>query len=144
MIRTPRDIFERMRQEWVDLAPPDGSLLADDVVLEMPFAAPGQPKRVAGRDNVVAYTRAGRAAFPLRLETIGDVTVHETADPETIVVEYRLGGRLPDGSQDSAPFIGVLRAREGRLTLWREYQDKAAIAAAIDRALHDPTARITR
>ncbi|GAA3383679.1 nuclear transport factor 2 family protein [Cryptosporangium minutisporangium] len=57
--------------------------------------------------------------------------MHETADPEVIVVEYRLGGSLPDGSRRSAPFIGVLRARDGHVVRWREYQDTTAIAAAL-------------
>jgi ketosteroid isomerase-like protein len=134
MTRTPQEVFECMRQEWLGAAPPDGDLLAEDAVLEMPFAAPGHPKRIEGRDGVVAFTGAGRAAFPLRLDEVGDVTVHETADPEVIVVEYTIDGRLPDGSRESAPFIGVLRVRDGRTLLWREYQDKFAIASAIERA----------
>jgi ketosteroid isomerase-like protein len=133
MTRTPQDVFERMRQEWLDLAQPDGCLLADDVVLEMPFAADG-PKRLEGRDAVMAYISAGRASFPLRFDAVADVTIHQTPDPEVIVVEYVLCGRLPDGSQASAPFVGVLRVRDGRTLVWREYQDKFAIAAALQRA----------
>src|SRR5690242_2508132 len=100
---TPRDVFDRMAQEWLSGSAPDGALLAEDVVLETPFAAPGQPTRFEGRENVLAYTSAGRAAFPLRLDEISDVIAHETANPEVIVIEYRLSGSLPDGSQRSAP-----------------------------------------
>jgi ketosteroid isomerase-like protein len=131
---SPRKVFDRMAQGWLGHGPADGTLLAEDVVLEAPFASPDQPARIEGRDNVLAFTNAGRAAFPLHLDTISDVLVHQTIDAETIVVEYRLGGRLPDGSRRSAPFIGVLQVRNGRALRWREYQDKAAITAAITAA----------
>ena len=128
---TPRDLFDRMAQEWLGHPTTDGGLLAEDVVLETPFAPPGRPLRFEGREEVLAFTAAGRASFPVRLDELTDVVVHETADAEVIVVEYRLGGRLPDGARRSAPFIGVLQARDGQVIRWREYQDKAAIAAAI-------------
>jgi ketosteroid isomerase-like protein len=37
--------------------------LADDVVIETPFAAPGRPTRTEGRERGMEYTQAGRAAF---------------------------------------------------------------------------------
>ncbi|GAA3383681.1 hypothetical protein GCM10020369_10500 [Cryptosporangium minutisporangium] len=63
MPNTPRDVFDRMAQEWLSRSAPNGALLAEDAVLEMPFAPPGQPARFEGRENVLAYTTAGRAAF---------------------------------------------------------------------------------
>jgi ketosteroid isomerase-like protein len=81
---------------------------------------------------VLALVAAGRAGFPVRFEQCRTVAVHDTADPEVIVVEYELGGTvLTTGRQASAPFIGVLRVREGRVLHWREYQGTAAIAAAL-------------
>jgi len=126
---TPHEVFDRMAQGWLADAPSDENL-ADDVVLEMPFAAPGRPRRIDGAANVRAYTAAGRAAFPARLDECRPVAVHDTADPEVIVVEYELGGTI-GGHRASAPFIGVLRVRDGKVALWREYQDGAAIAAAL-------------
>jgi ketosteroid isomerase-like protein len=130
---TPHEVFERMRQRW--LANPPAWLdeeLADDAVLEMPFAVPGQPRRIEGAANVRAFTAAGRAAFPARFDECRTVAIHDTADPEMIVVEYELGGVVTTtGHRASAPFIGVLRVRDGKVLLWREYQDKAAIAQAL-------------
>src|SRR2546430_3094859 len=127
---TPHEVFERMCQRWLAQEPDAIADLADDVVLEAPFAAPGRPRRIEGAAKVRAYTAAGRAAFPARLDECRTVAVHETADPEVIVVEYELGGTA-GGHRASAPFIGVLRARDGKVALWREYQDTAAIARAL-------------
>ena len=58
-----------------------------------------------------------------------DVTVHETTDPEVAVVEYEVEAvRLADGLRAAAPFAVVVRDRDGRVVLWREYQDPAAMA----------------
>jgi len=125
---TPRDVFEHMRRQW--LSPDPGfhaDLLAEDVVVEMPFTPPGQPSRIRGREAFLAFAEPRRAALPLRFEAVDVVAVHDTADPEVIVVEYTMTGVLGE-HRASAPFIGVLRARDGLITHWREYQNPLALA----------------
>jgi uncharacterized protein len=49
-----------------------------------------------------------------------------------IVVEYELTGTVTTTARRAtAPFIGVLRARDGQIVAWREYQDALAIARAL-------------
>lgn len=130
----PREAFERFR----DLMLAGGlvgleSLLADDGVVESPFAPPGAPRRIEGRDAFAARARAGREALAgrIRFLAVRDVVVHETTDPEIAVVEYEVEGvRLADGFRAAAPFAVVVRVRDGRIVLWREYQDPAAMALA--------------
>lgn len=129
----PREVFERMQQGWLG-KPTDDELLADDVVVEGPFAPPGTPRRFEGREQWLAFAEPQRAAFPVRFEEIRNVTIYYTTDPEVIVVEYELAGTVTTtGLTASAPFIGVLRVREGKTVLWREYQNTLAIAAALGR-----------
>ncbi|MBB2941651.1 hypothetical protein FB565_001355 [Actinoplanes lutulentus] len=130
---TPSEIFERMRAHWLAGETTfDGGMLADDVIVETPFAAPGRPGRIEGKARVLAFTEAGRAAFPVRFDDCRNVVVHETADPEVIVVEYELAGtHTGTGVSAAAPFIGVLTARDGKLANWREYQHTVAIAQAL-------------
>jgi len=50
-------------------------------------------------------------------------------DPEVAVVEYEVEAvRLADGLRAAAPFAVVVRVQDGRIVLWREYQDPAAMA----------------
>lgn len=108
------------------------SLLAPDAVIETPFAPPGRPRRFTGREEFLAFATAGRAALPVRFEECGELAVHETADPQVIVVEYELSGTVTStGRRAAAPFIGVLRVRDGQIAGWREYQDAIAIAHAL-------------
>jgi hypothetical protein len=47
----PREVFARMREQWLGNAvSPMDSLLADDAVIEAPFAPPGRPRRFEGRE----------------------------------------------------------------------------------------------
>ncbi len=102
------------------------------MVVEGPFAPPGRPRRVEGRDQVLAHYGPQWAAFPARFDEVRDVVIHDTTDPEVIVVEYELAGTvLATGRQASAPFIGVLRVRDGKTVLWRKYQNVLAIAQAL-------------
>ncbi|MEV4496265.1 nuclear transport factor 2 family protein [Micromonospora arborensis] len=133
---TPRAIFESMRAQWLANQPTYvADLLADDVVIETPFAAPGRPTRTEGKRRVLDYTQGSRAVFPVRFDDCRNVIVHETTDPEVIVVEYELvGTHTTTGATASAPFIGVLRTRDGKLAHWREYQHTLAIAQAVGQA----------
>ena len=133
---TPSEIFDSMRARWLANLPTYGAdSLADDVVIETPFAAPGRPTRTEGKQRVLEYTQAGRAVFPVLFDDCRNVVVHETADPEVIVVEYELvGTHRATGVTASAPFIGVLRTRDGKLAHWREYQHTLAIAQATGQA----------
>jgi uncharacterized protein len=129
----PREVFARMREQWLGNAVnPMGRLLAEDAVIETPFAPPGRPRRFEGREEFLAFAEAGRAALPVRFEECREIAVHDTADPEVIVVEYELAGTVTTtGRRAAAPVIGVLRVRDGQVAGWREYQDALAIAHAL-------------
>jgi ketosteroid isomerase-like protein len=129
----PRELFEQMQQQWWFGRPGalTGDLLAHDVVVETPFAAPGRPTRIEGRQRWLDHVNPQRVAFPVRFEGCHTRAVHDTADPDTIVVEYELTARHADtGRRATAAFIGVLTARDGKIALWREYQNTPAIQAA--------------
>lgn len=126
---TAREVFENFSHHMLEGNPE--ALWAEDVVIETPFAA-GGPKRVEGRDNFLARTKTSRETIPIRVEEMRDVVVHETTDPNKIIVEYELVGVvLTSGKRESALFIAVMEIRDGLLTLWREYQNTLAMAQAI-------------
>lgn len=128
----PREAFERFR----DMMLAGGSvglesLLADDGVVEAPFAPPGAPRLFEGRDAFETAVASRREAFAgrVRFTAVRDVVVHETTDPEIAVIEYEVEAvRIADGLRAAAPFAVVVRVRDGRVVLWREYQDPAAMA----------------
>lgn len=130
---TPRAAFDQMRQRWLDHnAVLTGEDLADDVTIETPFAPPGRPTRIEGKQRFLDFANAQRAALPVRFDACRTIAVHETTDPETIVVEYELTGTSTRTDQrHSATFIGVLTVHDGKIRLWREYQNTLAIMRAL-------------
>jgi hypothetical protein len=88
------------------------------------LASPGRPQRFVGRDQFLAFANAGRAALPVRIDDCREIAIHETSDPDVLVVEYELRGTFTTtGQPGAATFIAVLRIRNGQITLWREYQN---------------------
>jgi len=132
MTTTPRDMFQRMRRWFEQPGALTGELLADDVVIESPFAPPGRPTRFEGKQQWLDYANPERAAFPVRIEACRTRAIHDTTDPDTIVVEYELTGTSSRTDQRAtAAFIGVLTVRDGKIALWREYQDTMALQRAL-------------
>lgn len=133
MTPTPRDVFQRMQQQWLsNTAPLSGDDLTDDVIIETPFAPPGRPTRIEGKDEFLKLANPQRAAFPVRFDGCRTIAVHDTAEPATIVVEYELTGTATTTNrQATAAFIGVLTVRDGKVARWREYQNTCAIMQAL-------------
>jgi ketosteroid isomerase-like protein len=133
MDTTPRDVFHRMRQQW--LGHPGaltGDDLTDDVIVEFPFAAPGRPNRLEGKQRFLEFANPQRATLPIHFDDCRTVAIHDTADPNTIVVEYELTGTSTKTNQQStAAFVAVLTFRDGKVARWREYQNTLAILQAL-------------
>lgn len=130
----PREAFARFQESL--LAGADGTRgldgLAGDVVMEWPFAPSGQPTRIEGRDAFLAFAKPQREQLPVRFDEFRNVVVHETSDPEVVIAEYELvGTHLGTGRQSSAPFVMVLRVRDGKVLHCREYQNPLAMAEAM-------------
>jgi ketosteroid isomerase-like protein len=128
----PREVFARFAEEVLSHAPSlTPGLWADDVVVETPFAEPGQPRRFHGFEQFRQVAEAGRAALPVRFDEFRNVVIHETGDPDVIVAEYEIvGTSTVSGKQSAAPFVLVLTARHGQIHHFREYQSLAALASA--------------
>ncbi|WP_353358269.1 nuclear transport factor 2 family protein [Mycobacterium sp.] len=106
-------------------------LLADGAVLEMPLAPPGLPNRFEGKAAIRAFLSGSQLFSKLEFH---DVEVHATSDPELAVVEFRSTGTFEaTGLEYANRYALVVRAREGRIVLYREYFNPLALAGAFER-----------
>jgi uncharacterized protein len=126
---SPRGVFERLisgvtGRRWDELP----ELYAEDTVVRHPFGPPGGWV-LRGREEIREHFARG-AALPLEMRA-EDVCVHQTADPEVIIAEFRYVGRFTDtGRRLEVPNIFVLRVRDGQIVESRDYADHLAFAAA--------------
>ena len=85
--------------------------------------AAGTPVRLEGREAIREYSRRVMAS-PLRLEDFEMAELHQTQDPEVVIVERRTKGTLATtGRSFTATSIQVLRIREGHIVLFRDFAD---------------------
>ncbi len=132
--RSPRQTLERFLEAIVSPSPGDmANCYADQVVIEMPFASGLAPERLeTTREEIRQRFAAGAAAR--RYTGLRDVRVHETADPDVLVIEYALDGtRVGDGEQFTMTFVMVLTFRDGLIAHSRDYTNPIAGARALGR-----------
>ena len=127
MTASPREVAQHLvqgisEQRWTEL--PD--LYAEDTVVEQPFSP--RPVTLRGRAALAAHFAAA-ADRPLRV-TAKNVVVHETTDPEVVVVEYDYDVDA-SGRTGTVGNVLILRVRDGRIVTSRDYHDHAAIAAIV-------------
>ncbi|WP_433190600.1 nuclear transport factor 2 family protein [Actinoallomurus sp. CA-150999] len=114
-----RLLLEKNVPGWVDL-------WAEDGVMEFPFAPQGWPGRLEGKEAIAAYMRG----YPdhIDLHDFPDVRIHQTTDPETIVVEMRGVGRLVEtGRPFDMTYIAVVTVQDGRIVSYRDYWNPLAV-----------------
>ena len=97
-------------------------LCADDVVFEFPFAPPGRPSRVEGKQALGEYL----AAIPSRVEfdQLSNLETHQTVNPDVAIFEMTATGRIKDtGAPYEMSYVVVLTVRDGRIAHYRDYWD---------------------
>ena len=135
-----RDVFARLQRAVIAL---DMEVQADfyaiDGVLEWPFAPAGMPRRVAGRDAIrrllVPIGERAQAAG-IRRDHYRNLRIHDTADPEVIVIEFDLEGEVvASGERYCLSYIQVLQTRCGEIVSFRDYWNPEALAPLLHSAV---------
>jgi ketosteroid isomerase-like protein len=133
MSATPRQVVDRLLQALLETPRENmADLFAEDAELETPFAPPGTPPLSGGREGLRARLKAFSSM--VEFDRVDGVNIHETHDPEVVVAEYQVHGRVAaSGKAFTFPFITVTRVRDGLIVFSRDYSDPLAGALAMDR-----------
>jgi uncharacterized protein len=131
----PRITVERFLETTISGRPGDlADLYAPSVVIEMPFAAAAlYPARIETTREQLRERFAAGAAIR-RYTGLDNVRIHETIDPETIIVEYGLHGVVV-GTEEPfhLNFAMIMTIRDGLITHTRDYTDPIAGARVMGR-----------
>jgi hypothetical protein len=109
--------------EWIEL-------WADDGVCEFPFASPGRPRLLQGKEQILAYM----TAYPSRIfiEGVDKLRVHPALDPNVVVVEMTIKGRAVETDKPyNQQYVIVAETRDGKLTHYREYWNPLVLDEAL-------------
>jgi ketosteroid isomerase-like protein len=131
---TPREVADRFA-ELIAPGPAEelADLFAEDAVFEMPFLPPGAPAQEPGREAFRAHLKESPTVF----DSVDGVRIYETDDPEVVIMERRLHGRvLATGKPFTFQVIMVARIRNGEIVWSRSYSNPLDAVIAFD-GLHD-------
>lgn len=107
---------------WLDL-------LHDDLVLEFPYAySLGMPGRIVGKETSVAYLASVMKHFPGL--AFRNVSIEPMADPSTVLVQYEGGCTIASGARYEQVYITIQKFKDGKMILFREFWNPAAITEA--------------
>jgi ketosteroid isomerase-like protein len=91
-------------------------------VIELPFAPPGVPRRVEGRDAITAFFE--RSAGVFQSIAFCDIEVEQLADPTRAVARFRSEGVMAStGRSYINNYISIATVKADKLILYREYFD---------------------
>jgi ketosteroid isomerase-like protein len=94
-------------------------LLADDAIMELPFAIPPFPSAKSGGDAIASGIRGGSRMFTrFRLSA---KTFYPSPETNSIVVEAESEGRLVKGGIYSNQYVFIFKFTNDRIVLWKEY-----------------------
>jgi uncharacterized protein len=126
------DLLQRHFQTLVEDNAQWQTLIADDLVWELPYApAIGHPARLSGRAEVVRHvTWFLEAVENFRFY---DLKVYAFSDPEAAVAEVKAEGLIkPTGRIYRQDYVLFLRAADDKIAFLREYFDPVRAAKALD------------
>ena len=107
-------------------------LMAPDGCLEWPYRPPGTPERRQGHAEIRAHLTAVAEAT-ISFDEYSDVVLHETTDPEVVIVEYEAHGTVQrTGATFDQRVIAVLRIRHGQVLTYRDYINPQPLMEALN------------
>jgi ketosteroid isomerase-like protein len=129
----PRQTVERFLQAVSSGKPGDlADCYASEIVIEMPLAVNAlYPSRIeTTREELRARFEAGAAIR--RYVALENAVIHETAEPDVLIVEYDVLVQMIDsGEEFSMTFLMVMHFRDGLIDRSRDYTDPIKGARAL-------------
>jgi len=131
---TPRQLADQVRKMVAGEGVVFADLFAADGVLAYPFAPPGQPPELRGRDAIRAYfSGRGRSRELLVMEGV-DAEIWETGDPQVVITQITHHGQSTvTGGPYRFTALGVIRVRDGEIVRYDDYMDPIALARLLGR-----------
>jgi ketosteroid isomerase-like protein len=129
--RSPQEVFlalvNAVAEGRIDEVP---DLYAEQINVLYPFD-PLRPPALRSRDEMRERCGLAVASGPQQPRRVGNLTIHQTIDPEVIIAEFEYQGTDPGtGEPTMQPVILVLRVRMGEIVSSRDYQDHFTMARA--------------
>lgn len=106
------------------------ALLDDNIVFEFPYAPPGLPPQITGRQAMHAHITTLLAQ--IKLFEFTDVQMHPTLSPDTLIVEFACRGQaIATGKPYNQRYISVVQMKDGKIAHYRDYWNPLIVLEAM-------------
>lgn len=104
-------------------------MLAEDAVMEFPFAPPGLPTRLEGRDTIARYleTLAGLIAF----DAIGPGRIVASTEDTAVLAFEASGQGLKTGASYEQRYLSVITTRSDLIVHYQDYWNPLPVVRAL-------------
>jgi uncharacterized protein len=109
--------------------PDEGSIYADDIVVDLPYAPKHHTGRMEGKAAVLRFlTNIGVYFEDVQ---IGDPKIYETSDPNVIIAEYPGSSTSKEtGLPYRQNYVSFVTVRDGKIVHIREYYNPITVLVA--------------
>lgn len=137
MAVSSREIVERVLRAGRELdVEAMVGLMAPEGYIEWPFRPAGVPGRLQGRSEIRSHLTQ-TADTLITFDEYRNVVMHETTDPEVVIVEYEAYGTVvTTGAPFEQTVIAVFRVRDGQILSYRDYINPLPLAEALAGVVH--------
>ena len=134
MTLSPREVAEQVCKMVAGEQVAFADLFAADGVLAYPFAPPGQPPELRGRDAIRAFFGGLSRSRELFTMAGVDAVTWQTDDPEVVITQITHHGTSNvTGTPYRFTALGVIRVRDGLIVRYEDYMDPIALARLLGR-----------
>ncbi len=105
-------------------------MVADDVVMEFPYATPGMVTQLKSKAAIAEHLQnlGGMLAF----DRMSEPAVHASTDPDVFVLEFTGHGKgVETGEPYDQDYISVIRLRDGKIVHYRDYWNPLVVLRAL-------------
>lgn len=108
-------------------------LWAEDAVIEFPYAPPGSPLRLKGKQAIFNFFKDSFKY--VKFLAWSDFQIYPMLAPDTIFVEFRgIGEVIETGRPYKQVYCGLLRMKDGKIAFYRKYLNPLIVQEAFSNA----------
>lgn len=105
-------------------------MMADDGVMEFPYAPPGLTTRLEGKAAIARHLDS--LGEMIAFDGMGEPTVYATTDPDVTIVEFEgFGHGVSTGEAYGQRYISVIRTHAGLIVQYRDYWNPLVVLRAL-------------
>jgi ketosteroid isomerase-like protein len=106
-------------------------MLAEDAIIEFPYAPPGGVSKVEGKEAIAQHVSA--LGDVLEISGMTPLARHNSTKSEVVILEFScIGSGIKTGKPYNQDYISVITIRNGKIARYRDYWNPLIVLQAME------------